>query len=68
MVRKANILYLPPTLERSIIERSILIKNMLEDVGEGSMEEEIPIPNVWISSLFAKLYSASPQKQLTPNP
>ncbi|EDN06405.1 sulfur metabolite repression control protein C [Histoplasma capsulatum] len=28
------------------VERSILIKNMLEDVGEGSMEEEIPIPNV----------------------
>ncbi|KAG5287013.1 sulfur metabolite repression control protein C [Histoplasma ohiense] len=34
------------SVERSIIERSILIKNMLEDVGEGSMEEEIPIPNV----------------------
>ncbi|OAX82487.1 E3 ubiquitin ligase complex SCF subunit sconC [Emergomyces africanus] len=33
------------SVERSIIERSILIKNMLEDVG-GSIEDEIPIPNV----------------------
>ncbi|PGH32840.1 E3 ubiquitin ligase complex SCF subunit sconC [[Emmonsia] crescens] len=32
--------------QRSIIERSILIKNMLEDVGGGSIEDEIPIPNV----------------------
>lgn len=27
-------------------ERSILIKNMLEDIGDQAMEEDIPIPNV----------------------
>ena len=33
-------------IERSIAERSILIKNMLEDVGDEAMTEPIPIPNV----------------------
>ncbi|RPB05664.1 E3 ubiquitin ligase SCF complex, Skp subunit [Choiromyces venosus 120613-1] len=32
------------TVEKSVAERSILIKNMLEDVGE--VTEAIPIPNV----------------------
>ena len=32
---------------RPVIERSLLIKNMLEDFGtEGTPSEEIPIPNV----------------------
>jgi hypothetical protein len=30
--------------ERDVAERSILIKNMLEDLGES--EEPVPIPNV----------------------
>jgi S-phase kinase-associated protein 1 len=32
-------------VDRDIVERSILIKNMLEDLGDMS-EESIPIPNV----------------------
>ncbi|KAF8643864.1 hypothetical protein AX16_008880 [Volvariella volvacea WC 439] len=32
------------TTERDIIERSVLIKNMLEDVGES--DQPIPLPNV----------------------
>lgn len=31
--------------KRDIAERSILIKNLLEDLG-GELEERIPIPNV----------------------
>ena len=30
--------------EREVIERSVLIKNMIDDLGE--MSEAIPIPNV----------------------
>ncbi|MCJ1483878.1 hypothetical protein MMC06_004046 [Schaereria dolodes] len=33
-------------VEREVAERSILIKNMMEDVGEQAMTEAIPIPNV----------------------
>lgn len=33
------------TVERKVAERSILIKNLLEDLG-GDNEEAIPIPNV----------------------
>ncbi|TVY32194.1 E3 ubiquitin ligase complex SCF subunit sconC [Lachnellula subtilissima] len=29
-----------------VAERSMLIKNMLEDIGESAMESPIPIPNV----------------------
>jgi S-phase kinase-associated protein 1 len=32
-------------VERPVAERSILIKNLLEDLG-GESEEHIPIPNV----------------------
>lgn len=32
------------TIEREVAERSILIKNMLEDLGDSG--EAIPIPNV----------------------
>ncbi|KAI9818549.1 MAG: hypothetical protein M1827_000608 [Pycnora praestabilis] len=34
------------TVEREVAERSILIKNMLEDVGDQALTEAIPIPNV----------------------
>ncbi|KAI9888956.1 MAG: hypothetical protein M1814_006134 [Vezdaea aestivalis] len=34
------------TVERAVIERSVLIKNMLEDIGEGGVSESIPVPNV----------------------
>lgn len=37
-----------PTIctEREVAERSILIKNMMEDVGDAATAEAIPIPNV----------------------
>jgi S-phase kinase-associated protein 1 len=41
-----------PFVDRDVAERSILIKNMLEDLGES--DEAIPIPNV---SLFERLSS-----------
>ena len=31
---------------RDVAERSILIKNMMDDIGEQAMTEAIPIPNV----------------------
>jgi len=33
-------------VERDIAERSVLIKNMLGDLGEDALTEPIPIPNV----------------------
>jgi len=33
-------------IEREVAERSILIKNMVSDLGEEAMDEAIPIPNV----------------------
>ena len=40
----------PPLLtyqiERAVAERSILIKNLLEDIGSDDMTEAVPIPNV----------------------
>ncbi|KAK5182205.1 hypothetical protein LTR44_005216 [Exophiala sp. CCFEE 6388] len=34
------------SVEREVAERSVLIKNMVGDLGEEAMEEPIPIPNV----------------------
>ncbi|KAI9832058.1 MAG: hypothetical protein M1838_005684 [Thelocarpon superellum] len=34
------------TVERPIAERSILIKNMMDDIGDSVGSETIPIPNV----------------------
>jgi S-phase kinase-associated protein 1 len=34
------------TVERTVAERSVLIKNMVGDLGEEAMTEAIPIPNV----------------------
>ena len=36
--------------EREVAERSVLIKNMVEDLGDGSFTDAIPIPNVRITS------------------
>jgi len=33
-------------VDREVAERSVLIKNMVGDLGEEAMEESIPIPNV----------------------
>lgn len=40
-------------LDRDVAERSLLIKNMLEDLGET--KESIPIPNVSHSGSAARL-------------
>ena len=37
------------SVEREVAERSILIKNMMEDIGDQTVGEAIPIPNVSIS-------------------
>jgi S-phase kinase-associated protein 1 len=37
-------------IDKEVAERSVLIKNMLEDVGE--VEEAIPIPNVSRHQLY----------------
>ena len=34
------------TADRDVAERSILIKNLLEDVGDEAMTEAVPLPNV----------------------
>ncbi|KIW70884.1 E3 ubiquitin ligase complex SCF subunit sconC, variant [Phialophora macrospora] len=34
------------TVDRDVAEKSVLIKNMVGDLGEDAMEEAIPIPNV----------------------
>ena len=34
------------TLEREIVERSVLIKNMISDLGDEPLADAIPIPNV----------------------
>ena len=31
---------------RDVAERSILIKNMMDDIGDQAMTEAVPIPNV----------------------
>jgi S-phase kinase-associated protein 1 len=33
-------------VDKVVAERSLLIKNMLEDLGETSITQTIPIPNV----------------------
>lgn len=37
-------------IEREVAERSILIKNMMEDVGDAATAEAIPIPNVCLKT------------------
>ena len=38
--------------EREVAERSILIKNMMEDIGDQAMAEAIPIPNVSSPAIY----------------
>jgi hypothetical protein len=45
-------------VDRDIVERSILIKNMLEDLGDMS-EESIPIPNVCTESFSHTIRAAA---------
>ncbi|KAI1126519.1 E3 ubiquitin ligase complex SCF subunit scon-3 [Nemania abortiva] len=33
-------------VEKAVIERSVLIKNMMEDLGEAAVGQIVPIPNV----------------------
>lgn len=44
-----------PHLDRDVAERSVLIKNMMDDIGEQAMIEAIPIPNVSFQSLVEPL-------------
>jgi hypothetical protein len=37
---------MPCSLERKVAERSMLIKNMMEDLGEEAISTAVPIPNV----------------------
>ncbi|KAJ5414536.1 hypothetical protein N7509_001163 [Penicillium cosmopolitanum] len=46
------------TVERTVAERSVLIKNMLEDLGDSG--EAIPIPNVSYLHAIQKLLSTRP--------
>lgn len=39
---------------RDVAERSILIKNMMDDIGDQAMTEAVPIPNVSLSALCTK--------------
>ncbi|KAI1167359.1 E3 ubiquitin ligase complex SCF subunit scon-3 [Nemania serpens] len=38
-------------VEKAVVERSLLIKNMLEDLGDGVIGQVVPIPNVTESVL-----------------
>ena len=35
-----------PSTEKAVIERSMLIYNMIEDLGDAALDTPIPIPNV----------------------
>jgi S-phase kinase-associated protein 1 len=43
------------TVARDVATRSILIKNLIEDLGEAAISEAVPIPNVSLSSLTGHL-------------
>ena len=34
------------TIDRQVAEKSILIKHMMEDLGDGALDCAVPIPNV----------------------
>jgi len=44
-------------LDKPVAERSVLIKNLIDDLGDGGINEEnpIPIPNVRASLLLLPL-------------
>merc|ERR1711977_124472 len=33
-------------VDKAVAEKSMLIKNMMEDLGEGALNTDVPIPNV----------------------
>jgi len=39
------------TVDRAVAEKSILIKNMMEDLGDAALTTDVPIPNVTDSVL-----------------
>jgi hypothetical protein len=41
--------------DRDVIERSVLLKNMIDDLGEAATSEPIPIQNVSSASLCPSL-------------
>ncbi len=46
------------TVEKAVAERSVLIKNMLEDIGDDASENPIPLPNV-NANILEKVYISS---------
>lgn len=44
-------------LDREVIERSVLLKNMIDDLGEAATVEAIPITNVSLPPLLQFLSS-----------
>lgn len=43
---ESNATRLTSTIDRAVAERSMLIKNMLDDLGDGILSTPVPIPNV----------------------
>ena len=50
-------------IDRHVAERSILIKNMMEDIGEQTEGEAVPIPNV--SDLLSNVFRARTDQDAT---
>lgn len=48
-----------PNPDRVVAERSMLIKNMLEDVGDDSIRQDNPIPIPNVSALTTGLFGIS---------
>ena len=46
------------TVEKDVAERSILIKNMIDDVGDEAITEAIPIPNVNFLHILKHVHSS----------
>ena len=54
--------------EKEIVERSVLIKNMLEDLGDAHLNQPIPIPNVSLpQAIQPKRYRALSSSTLHPS-
>ncbi len=41
-----HLVFLTRATDRDVIERSVLLKNMIDDLGEAATSEPIPITNV----------------------
>ncbi|KAJ8064870.1 hypothetical protein OCU04_007178 [Sclerotinia nivalis] len=55
------------TVDRAVAERSMLIKNMLEDLGDGVLSTPVPIPNV-NEAVLRKVIEWAEHHKLDPAP